>query len=95
METFKWLFGLIVFLAIIAFAIFLIWAAPEGIHSDYDTQITVDKAEKIQQAVSNAVNDVTSRGFIVIDLDVDRFPVTGNYGITVRGITQANLLKKD
>ena len=83
------LFTLIIF----AFIILLILAWPEKLESDYHCQIIVDKYEKIPQAMTNAVSDVTSRNFIVISVDVERYPLAKTYGITCRGITRARLLK--
>ncbi len=37
---------------------------------DYTNTVTVDKAEKIEQAISNSVNDVKSKNFKVIRLEV-------------------------
>lgn len=85
--------NIVIVLIFIAFAVFLFAALPEGLPSDYECQITVDKCEKIPQAMTNAVNDVASRDFIVVDLDVKKYPLAKTYGVTCRGITRARLLK--
>ena len=51
----------VIVLIFIAFAVFFFMALPEGLPSDYKCHIIVDKYEKIPQAMTNAVNDVTSR----------------------------------
>lgn len=80
-------------LFIFAFTMLLILAWPEKLKSDYHCRIVVDKYEKIPQAMTNAVSDVTSRNFIVISVDVERYPLAKTYSITCRGITIARLLK--
>ena len=84
--------ALIASVVIASVALFFI-ALPEGLASDYKCQIIVDKYEKIPQAMTNAVGDVTSRDFIVIDVGVEKFPLAKTYCITCRGITRARLLK--
>lgn len=76
-----------------AFTMLLVLAWPEKLASDYHCRIVVDKYEKIPQAMTNAVSDVTSRNFIVISVDVERYPLAKTYSITCRGITTYRLLK--
>ena len=78
---------------VIASVALLFIALPEGLASDYKCQIVVDKYEKIPQAMTNAVSDVTSRDFIVIGLDVEKYPLSKTYSVTCKGITRARLLK--
>ena len=62
--------------------------------TDYTKTIVVDKSAKIEQALSNAVNDVHSRNFIVIHVNVKRRLIGGNFTVTCGGIEQGNLLSK-
>ena len=80
-------------LIIIALTTFLILAWPRSLESDYSCLIVVDKYEKIPQAMTNAVSDVTSRNFIVIDVGVEKYPMAKTYGVLCRGITKYRLLK--
>ena len=61
---------------------------------DYTCNITVDKSEKIEQAISNCFEDIKSRNFIVIGLEVRRNS-NGKKEIICKGITKANLIKDD
>ena len=61
---------------------------------DYTCTITVDKSEKIEQAVSNSIEEVKSRNFKIIGLEV-RCMSDGTKKIICRGITEANLIKDD
>ena len=61
---------------------------------DYTCTITVDKSEKIEQAVLNSIEDVKSRNFKIIGLEV-RCVSNGTKKIICEGITEANLIKED
>ena len=61
---------------------------------DYTCTITVDKSEKIEQAVSNSIEEVKSRNFKIIGLEV-RCVSDGTKKIICQGITEANLIKED
>lgn len=61
---------------------------------DYACIVTVDKSEKIEQAVSNSIEDVKSRNFKLIGLEV-RCISDGTKKIICEGITEANLIKED
>lgn len=61
---------------------------------DYTCTITVDKSEKIEQAVLNSIEDVKSRNFKLIGLEV-RCVSDGTKEIICNGITEANLIKED
>lgn len=89
----KTVINTLIALVVIAFVAFLFIALPKRLPSDYKCQIIVDKYEKIPQAMTNAVSDVTSRDFIVIKLGVEKFPLAKTYCITCQGITRARLLK--
>ena len=80
----------------IAFGIWMIWFLLDGdidIKYDYARTIQVDDSSKIEQAISNAVNDVKSRNFIVIKLDVETWH-DREFKITCGGVDRGNLLKR-
>ena len=63
------------------------------IHSDYVKKITVDSSDKIEQALSNAVDSVTSRNFIVTRISVKYRQGGKKFSIECHGIETGNLLK--
>ena len=85
--------------AIAAFAIALgIWiiqflACDSDIKCDYARTIQVDDSSKIEKAISNAVNDVKSRNFKRIKLDVETWH-DREFKITCGGVDRGNLLKR-
>ena len=85
--------GIVAF--VIAFGIWMIWflACDSDITCDYAKTIQVDDSSKIEQAISNAVNDVKSRNFIVIKLDVESWHER-EFKITCGGVDRGNLLKR-
>ena len=85
--------GITVFAA--AFGVWLIWflADDSDIKCDYARTIQVDDSSKIEQAISNAVNDVKSRNFIVFKLDVESWHGR-SFKITCGGVDRGNLLKR-
>ena len=65
------------------------------IENDYTCKIEVNDSSKVEWAISNAVNDVKSRGFIVHEVNVKRCWVNNNnFVIQCGGITRGNLLAK-
>lgn len=62
--------------------------------TDYARTIVVDDSAKIEQALSNAVNDVHSRNFTVIQVNVKRRFLDGKFTVTCGGIERGNLLSK-
>ena len=70
----------------------------EGIHyynPDYTCVITVDNPKKIEQAISNSIEDVKSRNFKIIGLEVKCSSDGTKKFIICKGITEANLIKED
>lgn len=63
------------------------------IKCDYARIIQVDDSSKIEQAISNAVNDVRSRNFVVTKLDVETWH-DRSFKITCGGVDRGNLLKR-
>lgn len=79
---------------VITFGICLIWFLTDSdIKYDYARIIQVDDSSKIEQAISNAVNDVKSRNFIVINLGVETWH-DRSFKITCGGVDRGNLLKR-
>lgn len=80
---------------VLAFGIWLIWflADDNDIKCDYARTIQVDDSSKIEQAISNAMNDVKSRNFIVIKLGVETWH-DRSFKITCGGVDHGNLLKR-
>lgn len=85
-----------VFLVLIATVIALAIAVfgKSTMSTDYTKTIVVDDSAKIEQALSNAVNDVHSRNFTVIQVNVKRRFLDGNFAVTCGGIERGNLLSK-
>ena len=84
---------------VVAFGVWMIWFlacdsdCDSDITCDYARTIQVDDSSKIEQAISNAINDVKSRNFIVIKLDVESWH-DREFKITCGGVDRGNLLKK-
>ena len=77
------------------FGIWLIWFvfSYSSLKCDYKTIIEVDDSSKVELAISNAVNDVKSRNFVVIKLDVETWH-DKQFRVTCGGIDRGNLLRK-
>ncbi len=80
---------------IIVIALFVIIGFGKSTMStDYTKTIVVDDSAKIEQALSNAVNDVQSRNFTVIKVNVKQRWIDGKFTVTCGGIERGNLLSK-
>lgn len=85
-------FGIIgLFILVVVLAIGL-QPAYKQIDAQYSRRIYVDKSEKIEQALSNAVEDVTSRRFIVISTSVKKCVVDDDFIVEVCGVDKGHLL---
>ena len=62
------------------------------VDTQYTRSICVDKSEKIEQALSNAVEDVTSRKFIVVSTSVKKRRIDDSFVVEVKGIDRGSLL---
>jgi len=60
---------------------------------DYKTIVKVDDSSKVEWAISNAVNDVKSRNFIMTKLTVETWH-DKEFKITCGGVDRGNLLKR-
>ena len=81
---------LLVILAV--FVVLCIILAYKPVETQYTRSICVDKSEKIEQALSNAVEDVTSRKFIVVSTSVKQCRIDDSFVVEVKGIDKGNLL---
>ena len=81
--------------ALIAVIILLVFPSRySSIRNDYTREIVVDDSSKVEQAISNAVNDVSSRNFVVKMVDVKFDWLNEKYVIFCGGIDRGNLLEK-
>lgn len=67
---------------------------PDPVSPDYTVTVCVDKSEKVEQAVSNAMHEVVRRDFVLTELDVQR-TLNGGFVVRCRGIERGNLLGLD
>ena len=82
------------FLLLIAFLIgFAIFYSPVQVTSEYSSRISVDKPDKIENAISNVVSDLEKRDFVTVNLEVNWHPVSKIYVIYARGIDRTHLNK--
>lgn len=81
--------GLLV-LAVILSPIFLL---PGPVKSEYHTTMSVDKPDKIENAISNVVSDLSKRDFVPVNLDVKWHPLSKTYVIYASGIDRTKLCK--
>lgn len=67
---------------------------PAPVRPDYTIAICVDKPEKVEQAVSNAMHEVVRRDFVLSGLVIQR-TLNGGFMVRCRGIERGNLLNLD
>ena len=79
---------------VVLFIVGLFIPAYISLNNDYVRKIEVDDSSKIEWAISNAVYDVSSRGFIVKDIDVSKCWIDNTFMIRCGGIERENLLRK-
>ena len=88
----KTVIGLIAMISIFAAIGWLLLKSPVPVESSYVKIIDVDDSEKIEQALSNAVNDVESRNFIVTEISLKRCPLDNSFSIKVGGQDRGRIL---
>ena len=82
----------IVGILLIVFGIgFAICFSPIQVTFDYSTQISVDKPDKIENAISNVVSDLGKRDFVPVHLEVNWHPLGKTYMIYAKGIDRTKL----
>jgi len=70
---------------------FVICYSPIQVQSEYSTQISVDKPEKIENAISNVVSDLEKRDFVPVHLEVNWHPLGKIYVVYAKGIDRTKL----
>ena len=79
---------------LIAFLVgFAIFYSPVQVASDYTTKISVDKPDKIENAISNVVFDLEKRDFVPVYLEVKWYPAVKVYEVYASGIDRTKLGK--
>ena len=63
------------------------------VKADYTSQVVVDKSEKVPWAISNAMENVRSRNFVMTNLKTIYVRMTGNFVIECSGTEEAHVLK--
>ena len=66
---------------------------PVQVTSEYSTKISVDKPDKIENAISNVVSDLEKRDFVPVSLVVNWHPASKTYVIYASGIDRIKLGK--
>ena len=81
------------FFVLLGFALFLspIFFLPTPVESEYSTTMSVDKPDKIENAISNVVSDLNKRDFVPVNLDVKWHPLSKTYIINASGIDRTKL----
>lgn len=88
----KTVFGLSIIIGIMVLIGWVMLKSPVPVESAYVKIIDVDDSEKIEQALSNAVNDVESRNFIVTEILLKKCPLGDVFSIKVGGQDRGRLL---
>ena len=88
------LFGPMVGVMLIVVGIgFAICYSPVQMPSEYSTKISVDKPDKIENAISNVVSDLEKRDFVPVHLGVNWHPASKTYVVYAEGIDRTKLGK--
>lgn len=82
---------------LLAFIVFVIWVKIDTstpIQYDYQSVVEVDKSEKVEWAISNAVQSVTSRNFVLTGIEIThRTFCCDKFVVKARGCERATILK--
>lgn len=73
--------------------LYAICTESQQIKADYTSQVVVDKSEKVPWAISNAMENVQSRNFVITSLKTVYMKPTGNFVIECSGTEDAHVLK--
>ena len=65
--------------------------SPVQLRAEYSTRISVDRPDKIENAISNVVSDLEKRGFVPVNLDVNWNPISKTYVVYAKGIDRIKL----
>lgn len=80
--------------AVCVLALVVCTFVPGPVSPDYTITVCVDKSEKVEQAVSNAMHEVVRRDFVPAGLSVQR-TLDGGFAVRCKGIERGNLLSLD
>ena len=72
---------------------FAICYSPVRVTSEYSTKVSVDKPDKIENAISNVVFDLEKRDFVPVYLEVKWYPAVKVYEVYASGIDRTKLGK--
>ncbi len=78
-------------LLIISGVVIALCQSPVQLPFEYSTKISVDKPDKIENAISNAVYDLGKRDFVPVHLEVNWHPFGKTYVIYAKGIDRTKL----
>ena len=78
-------------LLIVSGVVFVLCFSPVRLQSEYSTKISVDKPDKIENAISNVVSDLEKRDFVPVHLEVNWHPLGKTYVVYARGIDRTKL----
>lgn len=70
---------------------FVFCYSPVQVQSEYFTKISVDKPDKIENAISNVVSDLEKRDFVPVHLEVNWHPLGKTYVVYAKGIDRTKL----
>lgn len=77
---------------LIAFLIgFALYYSPVQVSAEYSAEISIDRPDKIENAISNVVSDLKKRDFVTVYLEVKWYPAIKTYKIYARGIDRTKL----
>ena len=78
-------------LLIVSGVVFALCYFPVRVTSEYSTNVSVDKPDKIENAISNVVSDLEKRDFVPVHLEVNWHPLGKTYVIYAKGIDRTKL----
>ena len=87
----KLIVQIMVILLIVFMVVFALCQSPVQLPSEYSTKISVDKPDKIENAISNVVSDLEKRDFVPVHLGVNWHPSSKTYVIYAEGIDRTKL----
>ncbi len=70
---------------------FVFCYSPVQVTTEYSTRISVDKSDKIENAISNVVSDLEKRDFVPVYLVVNWHPLSKTYVVYAKGIDRTKL----
>lgn len=80
------------FALVLIILVFMAFSLLMTVQPAYKKVIEVDSSDKIEQALSNAVNDVKSRDFVVVNMTLKRHPLSKTFSIEVGGRPRGDIL---